>query len=129
MSTSYYIELGYNGGFSSQLDRDEQWEVLKSAVLEIREHPERIWDEARAFGAPEEDDDGETLESYCERYRPPATDQTIYVEDTADRRYVVQMASGGEPARLMKEHVRRAFCRLVIYAMHRQSIEVNLTVS
>jgi hypothetical protein len=40
---------------------------------------------------------------------------------------ITQFTTGSD--RAIKAHVRRAFCRLVIEEMHRQCIEVDLTVS
>ena len=42
---------------------------------------------------------------------------------------VSQLASGGDPYRLAKEVVRRAFCRLLIERMNALGFNVNLSVS
>jgi hypothetical protein len=129
MSTSYHLSIGYNSGCScpKELIKPEQsWELLKSAVLVICGDPALIVAEARKFGAPEQCANGPeccTLEGHAERYKTPWTDQTIRFNEK--NKQVIQIASGD---REVKEHVRRAFCRLVIAAMHKYNIEVNMEV-
>lgn len=126
MATGYTLELGYQSGYSSHADA---WEALKAYALYLCDHPAEIYDEARKFGAPDALD-GERLMDYAARYHG-AVDLTLVIQDPEgdEKGHVYQCASGGAPARVLKEHLRRAFCRLVIAEMHRKGIEVNLTVS
>lgn len=124
----YYLDIGYSD------NPEEAWKELRRHVVHLCAHPERIATEASRLGCPEELE-GEMLADYAERYRD-REDYTIFIQETAlatladpGSPYVVQFASGGGPGRVLKEHLRRAFCRLVIEHMHRQGIEVNLRVS
>ena len=124
--TGYYLEPGYQSGAS----REAAWEALKRITLEISDAPERIALEAAAFGVRQIPD--EYLAAYRER-----TDLTVRikergdigVDEDAETGHVVQYASGGGQSRVMKEHLRRAFCRLAIREMHLLGYEVNMRVS
>lgn len=134
--TGYYLEIGY---CSQGPDLEEAWEILKQVVREICDRPGQIAKEAErclpAFGIPVPDLN--TVSDYLERYRliDDNQDLTIFIEETprdpGNKEFkprIVQYASGGEPGRKLKEHLRRAFCRLVIEKMHKREIEVNLSV-
>lgn len=126
MSTTYIISIGYNSGFSCKHDdsiKDKSWELLKSVVNKICSDPNSIVEEARRFNAPEEEIDECTLENCAARYELPWNDMTIYFNE--EEKLVVQCAAG---SREIKEHIRRAFCRLVLQEMHKHNIEINLTV-
>lgn len=125
--TGYYIESGYQSGCS----REEAWEEIKRITNYLCEHPSLIAEEALNFRAPAIADD-ETILEFALKYKE-RTDLTIRIiedeVDGEDRRHVVQYASGGGQSRVMKEHLRRAFCRLVLTEMHRRGMEVNITVA
>jgi hypothetical protein len=131
MATSYYLSVGYLSGYSFQGGPDAAWEVLKWIVERLRHEPSKLVAEARRLGAPERCARGCCdLRELAERYGA-GEDLTLTVvervdEDDAPVRYIRQVASGD---RMLKEHVRRAFCRLVIEEAHREGIEVDLTVS
>lgn len=131
MSTGYHISIGYNSGISCPAkyigENGEAWALLKSVVLEICNNVDLIVDEARRFGAPEQCKNGPdccNLTNHAERYKLPWQDQTIYFDEK--RKEVIQMASGD---REVKEHVRRAFCRLVMNEMHKHGVEINIVVA
>lgn len=118
MSTGYYITIGYN----SSKSRNEAEAALLQAVEEICATPEKILIEAhRVEGV-------QVPQEYADNYRHPWSDLTIKVFKAEDGLNVMQMASGGGVERDYKETMRRAFCRLLIAAMHRQKCEVNLCV-
>jgi hypothetical protein len=132
MSTSYVISIGYNSGIScparliGESGATEAWGMLKSVVEKLCADTDRIVAEARAFNAPENCEKGPdccTLQNHADRYKLPWQDRTIYFDEKNQR--VVQMASGD---RLVKEHIRRAFCRLVMAEMHKLNIEINIVV-
>jgi hypothetical protein len=130
MSTSYYIEIGYNSGFSSQII--DEWHMLKDVAIAICDHPERIAEEAIAFGAPRTLE-GEDLFAYAHSYAT-REDLTISFVESKDEYgkpdcFILQCASGGGASRILKEHLRRAFCRLVLYEMHRRGIEITIRVT
>ena len=123
MATGWSLSIGYNSGYSYNGDDQEAWDELVRVTKKLCEHPERIEAEAYAYGAPLADPNGETLFSYCERYREQ---QGGTITINQDQRVIHQIASGD---RAMKEYVRRAFCRLILQDMHRLNIEVNLIVA
>jgi DNA repair exonuclease SbcCD ATPase subunit len=99
---------------------------LKACHAELSRVAERGKDaEARRDAAEncEKGPDCCTLQNHADRYKLPWQDRTIYFDEKNQR--VVQMASGD---RLVKEHIRRAFCRLVMAEMHKLNIEINIVV-
>ena len=119
MVTTYRIEPGYNSAQS----RDEVWETLKQVVANIQRQPALIEVEVRRL---ETRTNKALIEEYAACYKPPVEDLTIQVLD--DEEAVIQSASGGGPSRDAKESCRRAFCRLVLQAMHERKMEVNIIV-
>lgn len=128
--TGYHISIGYLSGY----DKDEAWEVLKRVVLELCNAPARIAEEAMRFGM-----DGAVAREYAEAYRG-ASLETHGTEDSTLRiiekneaegtpPQIMQLAGGSGPSRLYKEQMRRAFCRLVMYEMHKLEIEININVA
>jgi hypothetical protein len=129
--TNYRISLGYNWDGPGA---EEQWEALKSVVADLRANTHRIAEEAVRMGCPVEES-GDGLGEYLEGYLPDSADLTIRVIDEEDRlnpperlREIWQAASGGDPSRSIKHHLRRAFCRLVMGEMHRRGIDINVVV-
>ena len=122
MTTSYAIEVGYN----SCKQRSEVWESLKNAVAKIQANPQQLFAEVLKF---EPDANLQQIEEVIARYEAPVTDLTLKLVEKEDHQAVVQLASGGDPYRTAKESCRRAFCRLILYEMHRQKMEVNIVVS
>lgn len=128
MSTGYTIEIGYISGYSWNGNREDAWLLLAGAASIIAKHPQFIEEEALRFGAPKvcPCGCGATLKEHCEVY------QHEYITDGGpllidhEKQVIFQMASGN---REMKEHVRRAFCRLILYEMHKLGIEVNIIVT
>lgn len=126
MATSYSISIGYVSGYGFQGDADERWRVLVDAVQNIREDYRAILREVSRI----EPQDLQPLMDYAKAYASEREDLTLRIVDTeinGERcRYIAQCASGD---RTEKEVVRRAFCRLVIDAMHARGVEVNLNVT
>ncbi len=121
--TSYTLSIGYISGYSFKGDKDDAWQALVNCVEALKRNPDRIVAEARRLDAPEQCKHGCcTLQETAGAYLNDDATLVIYHSDRAVR----QFASGD---RMLKEHVRRAFCRLVMEDMHRQGIEVNLQVS
>ncbi len=150
MTTEYCIELGYQSGYSFDGSDDERWTILVDEVRGLIARPELIAAEATAYGAP-----GYCCEKKCmslldacnayqniglldapitikgnmnDRHIIGSPDAPVAIEDSTSGRYIVQYTTGGD-VRTLKEHVRRAFCRLVIQRMHMYQIEICLTVS
>jgi hypothetical protein len=130
--TTYTITLGYNSGNTFNSCDEERWAILKEEVAKIRSLPDDIriavfhLDPMKRWTADEVDEIKELITAY----HHDNTDLTVYYadEDAPDPRERKLRQSTSYPGRL-KHHVRRAFCRLVIQAMHRRGIEVNLNVS
>ncbi len=120
--TGYSFSIGYLSGASYKGDTDEAWQELVKCVETLRTQPERIVTEARRLDAPEHCEHGCcTLFSLAQAYQNH--DATLVIHH--DAHTIDQYASGD---RMVKEHVRRAFCRLVLEDMHRKGIEINLKV-
>lgn len=126
MSTGYSIEVGYISGYSFNGNKDKAWEILKNVVASIAELPSDINYEAIKFGSPVYDHEGDfSLMDVCETFSLPVKDGGVMIIND-EKRYIHLMASGN---RTIKEHTRRAFIRLVMYAMHRQGIEINVNAT
>ncbi len=122
--TSYRIEVGYN----SAQDLPEVAEYMLGALDALQERPELIVAEVLRL---EPTMDSETLEEYAASYRKPVNDLTVRVDEDTERDnlpIIVQLASGGEPGRSVKEALRRAVCRLVMEHCHRNAMEVSIHV-
>lgn len=125
MSTGWTISIGYNSHASG--DGADLWAALKASAEKWRHAHEIIDMEAEKFNAPDKCD-GEWRLAYSEVYAKDWADGgPLHVSE--ERHCLLIRASGGGCSRDMKEHVARAFCRLIINDMHHQGIEVNLTVS
>lgn len=129
MGVGYHIRLGYNG--RTDWHSDDAWKELKNFALKLAKQPEVIAEEAKKFNAPENccDECETTLIDVCKTYdksygNPLTIIDKLDNEGDPDKQ-VMQMATGGC---LLKDHTRRAFCRLIINEMHKQGIEVSLTV-
>ncbi len=128
MSTEYTIELGYISGYSFKDGYDAAWEILVNETHRLINEPALIATEARAYGSPEVCCDRGCLSllEACKAYVNRGMDAPLAIIEDDHGRRVIQFTTGNRP---LREHVRRAFCRLLIQRMHRQQIEVNLVVS
>lgn len=124
--TGYYVRIGYN---PLRIDHEKMWSTLKCEARHIADNPQAIIAEARRLGSPEQCDDGCCdLDSYADNYSEPfgVAGHPVSIHEDADEPWLVQHASTADP---IKYHVRRAFIRLLIEAMHRKEIEVSMSVS
>jgi len=122
--TSYHIEVGYN----SSHGKDEAGKRLLKVVAELQAEPTRISQEVHRLRP---DLTAAQLSPFIESYRAPISDLTLYINTTDEglpRVNQVASSGNGPRSRELKEECRRAFCRLVIEAMHREGMEVNLSV-
>ena len=122
--TSYRIEVGYNSAQAT----DEVGEYMLAALDALQESPQLIVTEVLRL---EPHRDRELLEEYAASYRKPVEDLTVRVDHDQERDnlpVIVQLASGGEPGRSVKEALRRAVCRLVMDHCHRHAMEVSISV-
>lgn len=130
--TGYHIELGYNA--HPPAEENEMWEILKQKTQEICDNPQAIITEARRLRSPETCEKGcchlnTYADNYAEKIGSYGHPISIIEERQApffENRQIMQLASTDDP---IKYHVRRAFIRLLIEAMHKEEIEVNLTVA
>lgn len=122
MATGWCMSPGYNFDCSP----DRAWAELKDVAADLRERPSDIEEEALRFGAPQGDGMGGSLYDYADAFNGSG-DATIRVDEEAKE--IRMLATGLGTDRVLKHHVRRAFCRLVITAMHRRGFEVNLVVA
>lgn len=124
--TGYHIRLGYN----ANSDNADNWPILEKAAFDLCEHPIRLYNEAVDFGCPQQLD-GAYLSNYAEAYKQHE-DATITIDEGTDidnPPQIMILASGGAPGRTFKEHLGRAFCRLLLIEMHRRGIEISITVA
>lgn len=124
----YHIRIGYNGGGNSA-EEEFRWQSLVQSARTVADHPQRIIDEARRIGAPEQCDQGccelaTFADNYANDFSTPG--HPVSIIEREDDRQIMQMASAGDE---LKYCVRRAYVRLVIEEMHRLNIEVSLSVS
>lgn len=130
--TGYHISIGYNSTLGAQ-EKREAFDTLEHVVHEIRGQMDLLIDEAERERGSDRDRpaDRASLTEYVKAYCLPATDATLTIfEPDGDKPgEILQLASGTGDSREYKERLRRAFCRLVIFEMHRRGIEVNLVVS
>ncbi len=125
--TGYHIRIGYNG--ARRTDYDVMCRELVAVARQICDNPPAIIAEARRLGAPESCTRGCCdLDTYADNYADDFDSDSHPVRIVAGEEgpEIVQLASTDDP---IKYHVRRAFCRLVIEAMHRREIEVSLVVA
>jgi hypothetical protein len=124
--TGYYIRIGYN---PTRGDSDEMWRLLKEEARNLADKPEaiieevlRVEDPSGTFGYLGE------LDMYADIYREPfdSDGHPVAIVEERGEQYVQQLASTD---RGLKYHVRRAYARLLIEAMHRHGIEVCLSVA
>lgn len=132
MSAAYSLSVGYMSGsdYGFQGSEEEAWELMKSFARELCQSPDRIYQEALRIGDLAEVS-AEEIEPFLDAYRIH-TDLTMkFIDEPIQedmKPYIRQSASGDDPERGIKEALRRAFCRLMIEAMHRKHIEVRLQV-
>lgn len=132
MATSYTIEIGYMSGYSYDGGAVDAWNELLEATRAIINNPAKMTAEARAFGAPWYccEKQCSHLNDYTDAYaRDWQQGGPLRIVDEKDKRpYLHISCSGGEGERQMKEHVARAFVRLLIEKMHRKQIEISIRV-
>lgn len=134
--TGYHISIGYQSGGP---DKEEAWEILKRVVLELCHSPHRLADEAVRFGmgTHEAFKYASAYASASEELRgtEDSTLRIIEANELSARReegtvpQVMQLAGGSGESRVIKEAMRRAFCRLVMAEMHKREIEININVA
>lgn len=120
--TGYTLTAGYQSGGN----KADAWQRLKQTALRLCETPDAIAAEVERLepGRYSGEERAEYAAAYALRQ-----DLTITFRDDPDDPAIHQSASGGGRGRELKEAMRRAFCRLVIEAMHRERIEVNMIVA
>ena len=130
--TGYTIEVGYN----SSHHKEDVWDELVKAVKNLRKNPNRIFDEVIRVEKHPEDGTIEDLKKHTEHYRN-CDDLTITIHDKPEKWEnpeefepdIGQLASSGNGFRGIKEQCRRAVCRLLLEAMHKKGMEINIIVS
>lgn len=124
--TSYHIEVGYNSTHSKPAVGRRLIEVVE----DLQALPEKIGAEVIRI---EPNLNPVRLRDFTESYRIPVQDLTLKISEDCEREnlpVVTQLASSGSggDTREYKEACRRAVCRLVLEAMHREGMEINISV-
>lgn len=127
MGTGYTIRLGYLSGATFRGDAEEAWRIVQEEAERIWEMPAVIAIEAANCGAPVTLNN-QVLHDYVLAFQK-RRGATIKL-DCRDEEgpYIHMLASGGSASRVVKEHIRRAFIRLLLAAAHRRGIDLNVTV-
>lgn len=121
--TSFLLEIGYISGATYNEGAEGAWAELLQVVERVKRDKSNLWLWVRCHGiCPQQDEVGNTLEAYVDQYTKEEFCPLSIREDS-----VCVGCSGGGVSRTMKEHVARAFCRLVIDQMHAKGISVCLT--
>jgi len=105
-------------------------------VKELRKNPDRIYQEVLRVEKQPEDGTLQDLKEHAEHYKD-CDDLTITIHEEPEKwensekftLYIYQLASSGTGFRGIKEQCRRAVCRLLLEAMHRKGMEINIIVS
>lgn len=131
MATGYHLSLGYCSGFSKSQCQAKAWDTFTQWVATMRENTRAIAEETSRL---EPSLNAHDVWSVAKTFAASAEGCTLTVIDKVDEhgdpsRSVMLMASGGGEYRVIKEATRRAFCRLALEAMHREGIELNISVS
>jgi len=124
--TGYHMSIGYT---ATRCDSDAMWDILKREARRVADSPDAIAAEVRRLGGPEVCEDGCCkLATYVEIYLKPFDNpcHPVKIVDRHDERQIMQLASTDAG---FKYHVRRAYVRLLIEAMHRHAIEISLSVA
>lgn len=126
--TGYHISIGY----LSDYDKDEAWSVLKMVVLDLCHNPHHLVDEAVRLGMlPQIASMYAAAYTGASRENAGTGDSTLRIiegsEDSPPQ--IMMLASGTGESRLIKEAMRRAFCRVLMREMHKLEIEINVNVA
>ena len=122
--TGYYISIGYNSG-NPKTPEGNLWHSVKRIANSIT--LEELKAEYLEYEDIVECEDGCCkIDEFVAKYSA-RDDLTIGMDDQDEE--IWQHASGGGYSRLMKEGLRRAFCRLMLKKAHREKIEISIHVS
>lgn len=118
------ITVGYISGYSQACYDGETWEILKKESLRITPddlHQEAI--KATTFG----DAMNGYIREVADTYTTEGVGNPLHINDNDE--YILITASGGGEYRPAKEYVARAFCRLLMRAMHSHNIDICISVA
>lgn len=121
MATYYTVRVGYN----AEHKNSEVGKILIEEAKRICSYPHLIVGEAAVGEGKELDFD------FAESFKNQ-TDLTITFKEysqVSESNQVIMACSGGGYSRIQKAIARRAFCRLLIEAMHKKGMEVCLNVA
>lgn len=118
--TGYHISLGYNSSGNTN------WNDVKDIANSITK------DELRTEYLEYEtitNCDGLTIDSFIDVQLKQEDASMKFLEDEEGEEQIMLLASGGGcDCRLMKEGLRRAFCRLMLRKAHKKHIEISIAV-
>ncbi len=115
--TTYHIRLCPS--------HSEHADVFRRTAHALRNEPEVICDEiARLHGRA-----ATGTEQVCAKFLARATGPDWKLLETHDGPEVTMCALGARPLLTAREEARRAYCRLFMARMHREGIEVSISVT
>jgi hypothetical protein len=122
--TGYLIKAGYNSSHSNDMVEEK----LKEVAHKVRQDTEALVQETIKTYGPKE----QAIKDHAQKYID-MDDLTLFFSGPDEERKkeefkVHQFASGYGEQRTIKEHMRRAFCRLVLFEMHKLDMDVNIEV-
>lgn len=132
--TGWHITLGYASSYGEARTREGAEQLLETLAYEVADHILDILDEVKRTNVSREDEDGVQLFTYARKYQIrddsfiTISTVTNAVGDVVETS-IVLLASGGGISRTMKEHLHRAYCRLLMMEMHRHGLDIQISVA
>ncbi len=125
MATGWHIRVGYISGDSCKYDQEQAWQLLKDEVANLREDYKAIVMELyRLFPRTFDEPGWKAIEEIARNYAAANTNACFITVFEPDKQVMLLSTADRE----LKEHVQRAFVRLVFDAMHKHGIDICLSV-
>lgn len=118
----WHITLGYNSGYTGEA----KWQTVIDLAVMTCEDTKRLMDEAHVYTRSEALSLREKIGEVAETYKTHDTHGSpVFMDDQT----IMILASGGGEYREAKEHVARAFVRLLLARVHEFGFDINVIVT
>jgi hypothetical protein len=118
----WHITLGYNSGHTGDAD----WQTVCDLAVMTAGDTKSLADEAFIYTRKEPLELREMIEKVAETYQQHDTfGSPLFI----DEKQIMILASGGGDWRKAKEHVARAFVRLLMQAVHSLGFDISVSVA